>query len=471
MKTRSIPNAAAAAALALLGTALGASPAPAEQLQLNATLGQPVVLAGERPTNYLKVGLTGFEFDKQLERPAANVAIVLDRSGSMQGEKLQQAKEAAKLAIDSLGKGDIVSLVTYDDTINVLVPATKVSDREAIKAKIDAIHTGGNTALFGGVSKGAAELRKFLEKDRVNRLILLSDGLANVGPSSPGELGELGESLLKEGIAVSTVGLGLGYNEDLMTTLAQKSDGNHYFAEEPADLAMIFKAELGSVLAVAAQDVKISIELADGMRPVRTLGRDAIIDGQTITASIQDVYSGQEKYVLVEIEVRPGKPDTSRPAGKVHVTYANMATGTREELSSAVEIRFTAHPDEVKKAEDRDTMVAAALMTAAELNKRAMILCDQGKTDEAKKILTTNAVNLKEQSVRWSSDALADYALSNKDDSENLTGSQLNITRKKAEAYQWSLQQQQELKPRAVPTSRDATNPPAPKAPPTKPNN
>src|SRR4029450_1790476 len=99
---------------------------------------------------------------------------------------------------------------------------------------------------------GAAAVRKFLDRQRVNRIILLSDGQANVGPSSPGDLGNLGASLIKEGISVTTLGLGLDYNEDLMTQLARRSDGNHYFIENSSDLARRFGYEVDYDIFVCA---------------------------------------------------------------------------------------------------------------------------------------------------------------------------------------------------------------------------
>ncbi len=103
--------------------------------------------------------------------------------------------------------------------------------------------------------KGSSEVRKFINRNRVNRVILISDGIANVGPSSPEALGNLGASLGKEGISVTTIGLEAEYNEDLMTKLAMYSDGNHAFAETPQDLARIFDHEFNDILSVIAQDV------------------------------------------------------------------------------------------------------------------------------------------------------------------------------------------------------------------------
>ena len=242
--------------------------ANASQVKLDVSLANPVLIAGKKQTTYLKVGLTGFEMSGKAKRTPANIAIVIDRSGSMQGDKIKQARNAALAAVSRLNANDIVSIIAYDDTVSVLVPATKASDRATINAGIKKIKADGSTALFAGVSKGAEEVRKFLSRDRVNRVILLSDGLANVGPNTPGALGDLGASLAKDGISVTTLGLGTGYNEDLMTQLAQKSDGNHSFVECSSDLVKIFNCEFGDVLSVVAQEVSITIKCRDGIRPV-----------------------------------------------------------------------------------------------------------------------------------------------------------------------------------------------------------
>ncbi|MCL4692756.1 MAG: VWA domain-containing protein, partial [Candidatus Hydrogenedentes bacterium] len=239
--------------------------ANAEQARLDAALATPVLLEGARQNAYLRVAVTGEPLPDVAERTPVNMAIVLDRSGSMQGEKIAAARDAAKRAIDRLHPDDIISVVAYESTVQVLVPATRATDTESIYHAIDSVQAGGSTALFAGVSKGAGEIRKFLSKDRVNRIVLLSDGLANIGPSSPGELGDLGTALGKEGIAVSTMGLGLGYNEDLMTKLAMASDGNHMFVENAVDLERAYALEFGDALSVVAQDVEMKLTCNTGV--------------------------------------------------------------------------------------------------------------------------------------------------------------------------------------------------------------
>jgi Ca-activated chloride channel homolog len=409
----------------------------AAQVKLDVSLANPVLIAGKKQTTYLKVGLTGFEMEGKSKRTPANIAIVIDRSGSMQGDKIKQAKEAARVAISRLNGNDIVSVVAYDDTVSVLVPATKASDREAILAGIDRIEAGGSTALFAGVSKGAEEVRKFLTRDRVNRVILLSDGLANVGPDTPGALGELGSSLVKEGISVTTLGLGLGFNEDLMSLLAQRSDGNHAFIEHSKDLVKIFNYEFGDVLSVVAQEVLVTINCAEAVRPVKVLGRQADIAGQNVVASINQLYSNQEKYLMLEVEIPEGSVKKPLDVANVKVTYANMSTKTTDTLTSAVAVRFTESEEQVVQKRDKVVLEAAVMQVATERNIMATQLRDEGKVEEAQKLLIFNAGYLQQQAGELESEQLDSYAGDNRDDSMNLDASSWKARRKSMRDVQY----------------------------------
>src|SRR5262249_8423165 len=176
-----------------------------------------------------------------------------DRSSSMASDqKLDKAKEAALMVLDRLQPDDYISVISYDSTVEVLVPSTHVGNGAELREQISSLSPRGSTALFAGVSTGIEEVGKHLDAKRVNRIVLLSDGQANVGPRSPNELGRLGEVAGRQGISITTVGVGLDYNEDLMTQLALASDGNHAFAENATDLATIFSHELGDVMSVIA---------------------------------------------------------------------------------------------------------------------------------------------------------------------------------------------------------------------------
>jgi Ca-activated chloride channel family protein len=413
--------------------------AQGEQVKLKVAVSHPVLLAGQKQTAYLKVGLTGVPLAVAEKRAPINVALVLDRSGSMSGEKIRKAKEAAILAIHQLGPDDIVSVVAYNHSVTVLVPATKVSDKHTIYSAIDRLHAGGTTALFAGVSKGAHEVRKFLSEDRVNRVILLSDGLANVGPSSPRALEALGASLIKEGISVTTIGLGMGYNEDLMFRLAHASEGNHVFVESSAHLARIFTREFGDLLSVVANEVEVEITCAEGIRPVRVLGRAADISGQTVTSKLNQLYGKQEKYVLLEVEVDKMSADAKLQAAEVAVRYQDVASKRAGELSGSAMVAFSESATVVKSHTNRDVMVAAVEQIAADNNVRAMVLRDQGKIGAARKVLISNERYLNDNAERWRSKKLKKYGKTQRDDLDNLDPGKWKKRRKVMREYQFEM--------------------------------
>lgn len=440
-----------AVALALLCGLIG-SEISADQLKLDVSSVRSTLKAGEKQTTWVRVGLDGFKLESEKARPPVNLAIVLDKSGSMQGEKIEQARKAAIDALSLLNSEDIVSIITYDSTVSVLVPATKLSDRPMVEKAIRGINASGNTALFAGVSKGAAEVRKFLAKDRVNRIILLSDGLANVGPSSPGELGSLGASLLKENVSVSTLGLGLGYNEDLMVQLAGSSGGNHHFIEDATELADIFRSEFDDVLSVVAQEVDIRITIPEGLRPVRVLGNSAEINGQQIISRLAQIYSSQNKHLVIEVEI-PEQDLASRiELANVSVSYTNMKTSNSDRLSGSTKVGFSDSDQKVQDSLNRTVMADVVALVSSEQNKLATKYLDEGDLLKCRSILQQNVRYLDANALLIpESDRLTRFSALNQLQLEQLDGvtsnkdEKANVTRKFFRSYQNQVDQQQKL--------------------------
>jgi len=461
MKTLSVKNFAkkvlGISACLFVGASLSSSSAYAtkmtrnwDRIELRSELANPVVEAGQKQTTFLKVSLKGFSLENANERTPANIAIVLDKSGSMNGEKIQSAKQAARMAVDLLNDNDILSIITYDSTVNVIVPATKVSDKQSIHRAIDKMSANGNTALFAGVSKGAAEIRKFIDKDRVNRVILLSDGQANMGPSSPTELGDLGASLSKDGISVTTIGLGTGYNEDLMANLAGYSDGNHAFVENAADLAKVFKYEFGDVLSVVAQDVEINIRCGNGVRPIRILGRDGTILGQNVRTTMNQLYSDQEKFVLIEVEVPAGRAKEEISVADVSISYQNMQSRQKDNLADNMKIAYSASQEEVKKALNAPVVSTATKQIVNESSKKALKLRDQGLAKEAQAILQESVSFSRSQGALLGGEAEEELnSLSDEVavDADNIVKQEdWNKNRKELKAKQYNVEKQQSYK-------------------------
>jgi len=341
-------TAMATTVLGLIGTLVVlVGSARAKDVVCRIELDREVLPADEKQTAVIKVSLDAPRPPANAAHPPVNLSIVLDRSGSMAGQKLEKAKDAAIEALRRLDGDDIFSLVVYDHSVETLIPAQSARHVERLETKIRAIRSGGNTALFGGVSQGAAEIRRHLGRKYVHRLILLSDGLANVGPSSPDDLERLGRALIKEDISVTTVGVGTDYNEDLMTRLSQASDGNSYFVENSRDLPRIFAAELGDVLSVVAKKVIIEIELKGGTRPIRIIGRDGRIKGSTVELGLNQLYGGQEKYALIEVEIPAGRHDETREVATARVRYENALTNQPTLVSATAAARFSTDRDVV----------------------------------------------------------------------------------------------------------------------------
>lgn len=398
--------------LALVAAALCLTAPPsadASQVSLSVEMSNPLLPAQQKQTTFLKVGLTGFEMKSPTSRAPVNIAIVLDKSGSMQGSKIEEARRGAIEAVQRLGPNDIVSVVTYDSTVQVLVPATKLTDKAAVCRKISQIKAGGRTALFAGVSKGAAEIRKFLDKERVNRVILLSDGKANIGASSPSELGNLGASLKKENITVSTMGLGLDYNEDLMLKLASRSGGNHIFVEDAEQLASIFTEEFKTVLSVVAQEVAVQIDVSKNVRPVRVLGREAEINGQQVITQISQIYSEQEKFVVLEVEVPATPAGKATQVASVSVSYDNLLTRATDRLAGTASVNFSTDVKQVATRANRKVLETSILLLANERSKMATALFDKGDKAAALQCLKENAVYLEKYADKLKSKELSDY--------------------------------------------------------------
>jgi Ca-activated chloride channel homolog len=439
------------AVLSLVCVLSGAALADTHQVRLDVSPVYGVLKSGEKQTTWIRVGLAGFKLETDNKRAGVNLAIVLDKSGSMQGEKIKRAREAAIDAINLLSADDIVSIITYDSTVNVLVPSTKLTDKKAVIAAITGIQPGGNTALFAGVSKGAAEVRKFLDRERVNRVILLSDGLANVGPSSPGELGSLGKSLMKENISVSTLGLGLGYNEDLMVQLAGASGGNHLFIEDASELADIFRSEFDDVLSVVAQEVDVSISIPQGIRPVRVLGNAADINGQQIVTRLAQIYSEQDKYVVVEVELAPTDTGRSLELATVSVTYANMKTHESDKLSGGVKTSFSDDEKKVTDSLNHKAMADVVALFSSEQNKLATKYLDAGDLMKCRQVLKENVDYLNINAMLCPKDSvrLKGLAVQNDFQLEQLQGvtsnkdAKANLARKSFRYYQNAVDVQQ----------------------------
>src|SRR5215472_4479360 len=225
-------------------------------LRSDAEVERSVIPRGETLPVYVLVRFEASDLDEpHATRPPLNLSLVLDRSGSMADKgKIEYLREAAKMAVGSLGERDVLSVVEFDDRITLIWPASHVHDIGRLQSEIDELSPRGSTNLAGGMQRGIDEalgaregLR--LSPETLSRVILLTDGLANTGLTDHGAIAELASRARDQGVRVSTIGLGLDYDEDLLQAVAEGGGGKYYYVESPVQLARIFQNELNAAFA------------------------------------------------------------------------------------------------------------------------------------------------------------------------------------------------------------------------------
>jgi len=374
-----------------LATSLAAPLFAGETLRLKLEPDHDYLLAGTPGEVVVKIDLFALDQKTKRKRPPLNLSVVLDRSGSMSGAKIEKARQAAMALVDRLGPEDLFSFVTYSDRAELVFPAQEVEDKDLLKRRISRIQPGGSTALYAGVQLGAEQVQKHLSSERINRVILLSDGLANVGPSSPRDLRRLGGAISERGIAVTTIGVGDDYNEDLMAGLAEASDANYYYVKDTEKLPEIFAKELGELLAIAAREVRIEILCPDGVRPIGFIGRPERFEGQRAAVRLSHLTVAQDRYVFLRCRVEEGQPEIAR----VKVSYRDELNGGVEQtISASAKVRFTEDRKLAANSLRPDVAAQKELLLVAVAKDEALADADAGRYQQAAKKLDEQANSL-----------------------------------------------------------------------------
>ena len=296
-----------AGVISVSSSAMSLFPKPPGEIILRGNLNQTCI-PGRGGTVFLQMQLDARDFPlpERAYRPM-NISVVLDRSGSMGDErKIVYAKQAIANLVDHLAATDYLSIVIYDDRIETLLPTQQVRDRYRIKRLLEEVFPCGSTNLGGGMQEGFRQIERNFKTEYINRVILLSDGLANQGITDPRDLNRIVNEYRSRGISLSAMGVGLDYNENLMLGLAEHGGGNYYFIESPSQLASIFEKELNGLNYVVVQNARIELMLGDGVTVNDVIGCQHGRDGDRWTIPVGDISANDHREFTVELSIPEG---------------------------------------------------------------------------------------------------------------------------------------------------------------------
>ena len=312
---------------------IAAKPVKKGPVTIQADLVQEKILSGSDGKVSVALTLTAAEIEKRIQQPIpqTDLVIVLDRSGSMKGQKIHDARQAVLRLIDRLGTNDRLAVVTYSNGVDTLSPLMPMNARHSrqVKAAVQRIYSGGGTNLGGGLQQGIRTLMQTDADGRQRKVILISDGLANHGVTDPSALGNMASGAVEHNYSVSTVGVGYDFNEVLMTTIADHGAGSYYFLEDPAHFAQVFEKEFESARNVAASNLELRIPLKDGVQLIHAGGYPIENKNGYAVVHPGDLLSGQQRKLFLTFKV-PTDRVRDYPLGGYEVRF--MAGGASREI-------------------------------------------------------------------------------------------------------------------------------------------
>ena len=321
-------------------------------MTLDLSTDRSLVRAAARSIRYLRVSFAAPVAPSRADRRPLTVAFVLDRSGSMGGEKIRLARQAVDTAVLMLKPEDLFSVVVYDDRVDVLVSSTHATSeaRRLAADRLAAIDARGSTDLCSGWLRGCEQVAEGLSADRIARCLLISDGLANVGTTNPEELAGRAAKLRTGYVVTSTLGVGAHLDERLMASMARAGGGNYYYIEQARQIEDMLTSELGEALEVVARRAVVNLDLPEGVDAEFMHDFRAEAHGRRMRIELNDLVSGQDVSLVVKL---------CFPRGEVGTRACLRASLSSEDetIAGSAEIGWTFADHAANDVQPRDRRV------------------------------------------------------------------------------------------------------------------
>ena len=325
-------------------------------------------------------------------RPAMEVILVVDTSGSMAGSKIESARAAATTLVRSLKDGDIVALDAFSDEANTLVPPTRLDmhTRQEILRQIASLVPKGSTNMFSGLNLAESQMAGAPASHPLRRVVMISDGIANVGPSSPDVLGSVAERGLRFRAQVTSFGVGTDYDERTLNALSVRSNGRLFHIGEPREMQGILKNELALLDATMASDSFVEVMPAPGVQLIGADGlRTEMRDG-AMRIPLGALHAGQHREALVRVRITDPSAfeGHSRSLASVRLRFRDAAEGDLERVQEVVaRTQLTNDDGAIARSVNSRTKAIVAIMDASKTQMEAAQRINDGNFGDADKEL------------------------------------------------------------------------------------
>jgi Ca-activated chloride channel family protein len=319
-------------------------------------------------------------------RPPINVALVLDTSGSMEGEPIEDAREAALAMLDALGEEDRLSVVAFHSEAEVLLPSTRIGDAEIseLREHIGRMEARGTTDMQGGMQAGLEQVMTHFQSDGINRLVVLGDGV----PNDAANILALAQAAGERQITITALGLGLDYDETLMGQVAQLSGGRFHYIEESSQVATVFRDEVLRMQQVFGRNAIVRIQPGPGVQIVRVVGQSVSQSGGAVQVALGDLTQGELRDLFVQAQVEGRRDGASVELLDIRLEFDDAVAGAgRLEREVFLGARATADAGELAGGENPEVQRAAQRVNAAAVTVDAIRTARAGDIEGARTIL------------------------------------------------------------------------------------
>ncbi len=347
------------------------------------SLSHTKVLSNQSTPVYAEVRIVADTTSEQAVRAPISLAVVLDTSGSMLGEKIEDAKRSVLRLLSDMRDEDEITVIRYSDTSELIQPLARVGGvRRALSSRIGEIEAGGGTNIPGGLSHGLRSLDE-AAKGRVRRIVLVSDGL----DSTRAQAESLARTSFASGITVSSLGIGLDFDESYMGSVAQSGHGNFAFIRDGGSLAGFLERELEQTARTTVENARVRLVLPEGARFISATGADASFENGQVDLQLGSLFSGDERRVIVELSA-----DSVGSTSQVRASAAWNRVGQATATVNVPSLTLMASNDatEVERGRDGAVLASATSVVASKRQLEAANAYARGDVSTATALAAQN---------------------------------------------------------------------------------